>query len=165
MKQFDLDDMIGQWKSDYGTLVSSRKWNAKYFQIPVNQRFELLTVLIKQIKDAGKEIEYFASNLNKDKIIEACIPHQKSVTPQAYGMFKKGTLDHLNMAIREVYCKKSDEELAKMKSEVGTESVNTSDPTEAKYDWANAPIFKPEPTEEEDVIDPEMADLLGYNDE
>lgn len=149
-QSFDLERIILHWKREYGTLTPSKKWKSEYYQIPINERFAALKILIMRIRDAGKPEEYF-TNSRKDEIIIHCIPHEKSVTPHSHKMFKKGTADHLNMAITDVYSEASAKEI-KPKEKAFTKEF---DPTKVKYD---GPLV-------EHVIDPEMAELLGYNDD
>lgn len=150
-QQFDLERLIAQWKRDYGKLVRSKKWHSEYYQIPISDRFELLKVLVKQIRDNGKIEEYFHSSSVKDKIVDACIPHEKSLSnPQSYGLFQKGARDHLKMAIVDIFS----EEPPKSKSE--------EKPFTKEFDPSSVKSIEPE---RDDVIDPEMAELLGYNDE
>ena len=103
---------------------------------------------MQELKDSGKTEEYF-NNSVRDRIVEVCIPHEKSVNPQSYAMFKKGTQEHLRMAIAEIY---STMPKAPTREKAFSKEF---DPSTIKDDTSLA----------KDVIDPEMAKLLGYDDE
>lgn len=145
---FDLERVIAQWKRDYGTLTRSRKWRSEYYLIPISDRFEFLKILIGRIVDEGKTEEYFNTSFVKDKIVEACIPHEKSLAnPQSYGLFQKGARDHLKMAIVETFSKE-------------TKTEPKDKPFTKEFDPTTVKDAGPE---RDDVVDPEMAELLGYN--
>lgn len=145
---FDLTRLLDNLKRIHGTLTRSKKWGSEYYLIPISERFNFLQILVQELKDSGKTEEYF-NNSVRDRIVEVCIPHEKSVNPQSYAMFKKGTQEHLRMAIAEIY---STMPKAPTREKAFSKEF---DPSTIKDDTSLA----------KDVIDPEMAKLLGYDDE
>lgn len=148
---FDLDRLLLLWKQEYGTLVKSKKWQAEYYQIPVHERFELFKKLVWQIKEAGKPEEYFSSSQRQDQIIDQCVPHKSSVSPSSLKSFVDGSRRHLIMAVLEVYKEKKEEV---KKAPVEKAFTKEFDPNSIEDDEPKA----------EEIVDPEMAELLGYND-
>jgi hypothetical protein len=113
-----------------------------------------MLALVRAIRDVGKPKEYFA-NTTCDKIVENLIPAEKSVkSAQAYAFWKKCTRDHLKMAVIEVYSaplKEKEEEVVVPAEEPFSKEFDRS---KIKDDMVTT-----------DVVDPEMAALLGYDDE
>jgi len=157
---FSLGSTLMLWKKEYGVLTKSKKWKAEYYQIPIDSRFQALKILVQRIKDENNDIEFF-TNSRRDEIIESIIPHKKSVAPYSYDMFKKGTKSHLDMAIAEIYSGERN----------GSELSSNKDKNEeiAKKELPFTKIFDPSRFEGqdppvEDIIDEEMAALLGLKD-
>jgi hypothetical protein len=146
-KQFNLEDMLWQWKQSCCQISHGKISGAAYYKVPPDTRFELLQILVGRIKDAGKPKEYFIPSSHKDTIIKACIPPEHCLDKQKYARVYSAVQNHLYMAIAEVYAENPKVTVEK--------KVEIFDPTTVKSS---------EPSVNEERH-PEMAALLGYDDE
>ena len=144
---FDLTRLLDGLKRQYGELKHSKKWNSPYYRIDVSERFEFLKILVKAIKDAGKEEEYF-TNQRREEITEELIPYERSIDKTTRNLCRLGVLKDLRMAIADIYA--------------GEDEVPKA-PKEKPFEKEFQP--KENGSDVQEVVDPEMAKLLGFDDE
>lgn len=158
-KLFNLMDMIEQWQVDYCNETKAKDSGDTYYQVPIPRRKELLTILVCQIKAAGKPQDYF-SNSRRDEIVAEIIPRGKKQDKAMIDGFRKATRKQLNWVILEVY-RDGD---APSSSYSGNEEkeVEPQEPkvVKRKHDPS---LYADEPAPSREM-DPEMVELLGLKD-
>lgn len=77
-KPFNFEDILDRWKRDYGTPRNGKKYGNEYDSIPIRERRELYKILVREIKEAGKDKDYF-TNTKREEIITHSIPSAKAV--------------------------------------------------------------------------------------
>jgi hypothetical protein len=155
---FNLIAIIEKWQVDYCKWVPAKKSGCLYPQVPFNQRKELLTILVLQIKSAGKPKDYFSSS-RRDDIVKEIIPRGRHLERSMIEGFRNATRKMLNWVIEECYPEneKADIKIEAKSTESPKSVIKIFDPTRFKdRDDKEPPI--------EDVVDEEMAELLGLND-
>ena len=181
MSHFDLEESLAECKIDFGCTLTTgpAPFYAKYYKIEINERIAFFVFFFNRLKELGKTKEDIS--VNKKTIIRLCIAKGKKHEDPRGGMYQACQTD-LNTAIVEVFPLKTKQEvqieLDELSKKISAETVNDNqtsnkitDPDDPSYDWKNAPRWDPEkfykehPEESriEDVLDPEMAELLGYN--
>jgi hypothetical protein len=180
---FDIKEEIIVWSEQYGTKTLSDAGGLHYrINYKNGERIRLLIVLLNTLKELGADKGFFKTSLFKDTLIGQIWPPKHRVGSKKHANMTQCTLKDLDRAIIEVYGTESDyykkngrtRELGEEESEsekeakethkeiVGeqTESEPVSQPTfEKEFDPSS---IKDNTAPREDAIDPEMAKLLGY---
>lgn len=192
MLAFNLAEEILRWKEEYGA-TGQDSHGVPYPYIEWGKRKELLIILLTTLKEMGAEKGHFKSARFRDPIVKACTGPKGAISKKAYTTGMKLGYEDLDRAILEVFGTDSDyykkhgksritltietEESsleAKVKDDSDKEAETKIDPPSAIRTPENTveskPIKKFDPSksdvpEVDDMVDPEMAELLGYNDE
>lgn len=71
---FDLEDVITAWKVQYGEKRTGKKYGTEFYAIPIQERKELLRILVQTLKSKGKDQDFFKQNMTKNSIAASCFP-------------------------------------------------------------------------------------------
>ena len=159
---FNLKAIITNFLANDCPWVVAKKSGCLYPQIPIPRRKELITVLVLRIKEQGKPKDFF-TNSRRDEIVKEIIPPKESgLSPKSINGFKTCTRNMLDLVIelcyRENTAIKVPEEL-KEENEVNEKrNIKIFDPNRFKNREDKEPPV-------EDVLDKEMAKLLGLDEE
>ena len=191
MLPFDLAEEVLKWKEEYGA-TGQDSHGCPYPYIEWAKRKDLLVILLTSLKELGAEKGHFKSARFRDPIVKACTGPKGAISKKAYTTGMKLGYEDLDRAILDVFGTDSDyykkhgkqrepiaEENessleAKVKDESDKEADQKIDPPSAVRTPENTvedkPIKKFDPSksdvpEVDDMVDPDMAELLGYNDE
>ena len=164
MSEFDLEEFLEECKKNFGcTLVSGGKWNGKFYKLAITDRVDFFIFFLERLKEVGKPKEYLNAGVRRI-IIKNIIPKGKKYEDPEGGWVRSTEAD-LKKAIPIVFPTEGQEKLAEKQN-----VSKVTNPDEPGYDWKNAPIWDPEKHRAEtgepvieDIVDPEMAELLGYN--
>ena len=162
-REFDLDDVVHQWRVDYLPFVPAPKSGIPYPQLPWGSaRLEFLKILVTIIKDAGKERGYF-TNSRKKQIAKHVLPKGRKYTATELTNWENGTVSTLSDAVSLIYTSKDKPKIDVQKTPT-TEPVKLVEPKKLPIKRHNRRDYEniDEP-EVERTLDPEMAELLGLN--
>ena len=157
-KPFNLKDIIKNFQAIHCVWKKGKKYGDWHPQVPISQRKELLTILVLKIKEQGKQKNFF-TNSRRDEIVE-------ELTPPKRKEMKLYTKKMLDWVIEICYDENSNikfEDLELPKSE----NKSTIEAQEEKNQGQKTEFLNGDNQEEkeppvEDVLDEEMAKLLGY---
>ena len=194
MLSFNLYEELLKWKEEHGSNRSS-SYGVPYKCIEWANTKHLILILVEHLKNLGAPKAYFYSANVKKQIGEACTGPQGAVSKKAYNTGMTKSLEALKIALIKVYgtdyeiSKKGgpapeaveDNTIEdKAKAELDKYAETKIDPPKTARTSENTVHTQPEPPPEpikkfdpsksdvpeaDDIVDPEMADLLGYNDE
>lgn len=159
---FNLKNIITNFQANYCPWVKGKKSGFDYPQVPINRRKELLTILVLQIKEHGKPKDFF-TNSRRDEIVKEITPPKESGLPKStLDGFKNCTRKSLDWVIELCYNEKSVIESSTIES-LKEENINKNviklfDPNRFKDRADKEPPV-------EDILDEEMAKLLGLDEE
>lgn len=163
---FNLKQIITNFQANYCTWVTAEKSGCQYPQVEIPKRKELITILVLKIKDCGKPKEFF-TNSTRDEIVKEIIPPKESgLKPKTINGFKVCTRKMLDWVIELCYNEKSNitlkdaegavQESNKVDENKKSISIKLFDPDKFKNREDKEPPV-------EDILDEEMAELLGLN--
>ena len=95
---FNLQSIIDVLKFRHGEARVSKKWQVKYYVVPIDKRLEFFKLLVQGLKDIGKNEEFFTMS-TRDEIVSEVIPPLPSIGEQ----LRLGAMRDLRQAIVEVY--------------------------------------------------------------
>lgn len=191
MLAFNLAEEILKWKEEYGA-TGQDSHGVPYPYIEWAKRKDLLIILLTSLKELGAEKGHFKSARFRDPIVKACTGPKGAISKKAYTTGMKLGYEDLDRAILDVFGTDSDyyKKHGKQREPIAEEAesrleakviADSEKEAEEKVDLPSIartpentveakPIKRFDPSksdvpEVDDMVDPEMADLLGYNDE
>lgn len=154
---FNLEAIVERWQQKYGQKTTAKTSGDIYYQIPIPRRYELLLILVLEIKALGKPKDFF-TNSTRDRIVNEIIPRGKRMDRSTIDGFRGATRKSLNFVILEVYSSEDSSEFQKeyVQEEPKKSPKKIHDKT--KYMHIDEPPVN-------DVIDEEaMKELLSIGD-
>jgi len=151
-RPFDLIRIMDGLKRQYGgELKYSLKHGSPFYSIAIPDRLDFFKILVQKIKDADKGEEYF-TNTRRDEIVGEMMStegYEGHANKVKRNLCRLAILKDLRMAIAEIYAE--EDEVPKALREKPFQKE-----------------FEPKKDNESDikeVVDPDMAKLLGFDDE